>query len=797
MNEILFPPPVAPAVTLKQLGLDERSDRIGRGITRASALSQSLSALGAGYADRIGRTVREAGRQNAAAMRDIWSEKRGGQALARDWIEYATDFAQRSALFLDIMREVGNTFNEQLADPARPPVLVYEYEVVVDGRKLARPVNYQLLRIVPPAGVTVDPRERPYIIVDPRAGHGPGIGGFKTDSEVGIAFERGHAVYFVSFFPLPEPGQTLADVTAAEGVFVREVAERHPDAPKPAILGNCQGGWATALVAASNPHVTGPIVLNGAPLSYWSGERGKNPLRYLGGLSGGALPAVLASDLGDGRFDGAHLVLNFEKMNPGNTWWRKYYNVFANVDTEGPRFKGFERWWSSYFFMTEAEICWIVENLFIGDKLEHGVAVLGKGGPVDLREIKAPIIVFASKGDDITPPQQALNWIGRVYGDEREIRARGQTVLYVVHEEIGHLGIFVSAKVARKEHDRIATTLDAVEALAPGLYEMRIDKAVGADGKPHYVVDFEERTIADVRAYDDGEDDEEPFAVVAKLSEFLVSAYKIMLQPMVRAMVTPAFAEALVQSHPLRLRRVLLSDRNPLTLPIAPLAEAARQARKPAAPNNPFFQSEKLFAGLVEQTLDFWRDVKSATDELTFYSIYANPFMARLVEQDKTIPNSGLDATLRELPQVTNALQNVARGGYAEAVIRMLVLMAHSRGSVRQSRLERSNEILQSAEPFHSLGEQERTRMINEQTLIIDFEPQAAIAALPTLLPNAADRERAIALVEEIAGDVSEMSEPTVRMLAGLRAALGLTSKATPQARGAAAPASPTLEVRQ
>ena len=138
--------------------------------------------------------------------------------------------------------------------------------------------------------------------------------------------------------------------------------------------------------------------------------------------------------------------------------------MFANVDTEGPRFKGFEKWWSSFYMMNAAEIRWIVENLFIGNKLQCGVAALGRGA-VDLREIQAPIIVFASKGDDITPPPQALNWIAEVYGDQREIRARGQKILYIVHEEIGHLGIFVSAKVARKEHDRIVTTLEAVEAL--------------------------------------------------------------------------------------------------------------------------------------------------------------------------------------------------------------------------------------------------------------------------------------------------------------------------------------------
>ena len=68
------------------------------------------------------------------------------------------------------------------------------------------------LRILPPSGVEVNDQKRPYVIIDPRAGHGPGIGGFKEDSEVGVALRAGHPVYFVIFFPEPEPGQTLIDV---------------------------------------------------------------------------------------------------------------------------------------------------------------------------------------------------------------------------------------------------------------------------------------------------------------------------------------------------------------------------------------------------------------------------------------------------------------------------------------------------------------------------------------------------------------------------------------------------------
>ena len=146
-------------------------------------------------------------------------------SVAELWAEgarYGVDFAQRSILFWDTLRKRGNNFLEHERQ-GLPPVLRFDYETVMDGRSFRRPVNYALLRIIPPKGVTVDPKRRPYVIIDPRGGHGPGIGGFKDDSEVGVALHEGHSVYFVSFFPEPEPGQTLLDVCNAEREFVHRV----------------------------------------------------------------------------------------------------------------------------------------------------------------------------------------------------------------------------------------------------------------------------------------------------------------------------------------------------------------------------------------------------------------------------------------------------------------------------------------------------------------------------------------------------------------------------------------------
>jgi hypothetical protein len=141
--------------------------------------------------------------------------------------EYLRDAWRRSILFLDVLRRRGNIYQAQKAK-AVPHVLGFEAELVLDGRTLPRPVNYGLVRILPPEGVETDEGKRPFVVVDPRAGHGPGIGGMKQDSEIGVALRAGHPCYFVGFTPEPIPGQTVEDVWNAEGAFIEEVARRHP-----------------------------------------------------------------------------------------------------------------------------------------------------------------------------------------------------------------------------------------------------------------------------------------------------------------------------------------------------------------------------------------------------------------------------------------------------------------------------------------------------------------------------------------------------------------------------------------
>src|SRR5215831_7958346 len=439
-------------------------------------------------------------------------------------------------------------------------VLQYTAELIIDGRKLDEPVNYALVRIVPPKGVEIDMKRRPFVVVDPRAGHGPGIGGFKADSEIGVAMKAGHPCYFIGFLPEPMPGQTIERIARAEAQFIEAVISRHPEADgKPCVIGNCQAGWAVMILASLRPELFGPLIIAGAPLAYWAGVHGKYPMRYSGGLLGGSWLTALSSDLGAGKFDGAWLVQNFENQNPSNTLWTKQYNVYSKVDTEADRYLEFEKWWGGHVNLNAEEIQFIVDELFIGNNLAAGKIEMSDGQKVDLRKIKSPIVVFCSKGDNITPPQQALNWIFDLYADVDEIRAYGQTIVYTVHESVGHLGIFVSGGVAKKEHAEFSSNIDLIDTLPPGLYEAIFEDKTAETVNPDlaqgkWIMRCEQRTLDDLRAMGgNSPEDERRFATAKKVSEINLANYRTYVQPWVRAMATPQMAEWMRKLHPLRV----------------------------------------------------------------------------------------------------------------------------------------------------------------------------------------------------------------------------------------------------
>jgi pimeloyl-ACP methyl ester carboxylesterase len=724
-------------------------------IKQSSEAARTVSDLSALHIQKLSKTIRldskkiehliECANQDTQVLKT---------ATLSDWLQmytaYVRDSVQRQALVFDALRKRGNVYTDHI-DSGMPPVLDFQYDVVVDGKDLNPPVNYLLLKITPPAGVVIDPERAPVLIIDPRAGHGAGIGGFKPDSQVGDAFDDGHQVYFCAFRPMPEPSQTIAHVRDAEIFFLGKIAEEHPHSPKPILVGNCQGGWAAMLVAAKAPRLVGPIVLNGSPMSYWAGKVGENPMRYTGGLRGGSLPALLMADLGNGLFDGAVLVQNFESLNPANSFFKKYYNLYAHVDTEAERFIEFERWWGGFCFMTEAEIRWIVENLFIGNKLAIGEAILD-GERVDLKKIESPIIVFASHGDNITPPQQALNWIPDLYSSAEEIKALGHRIVYILHDSIGHLGIFVSSKIAGREHEAITDTVRAIEALSPGLYEMLLE-----DDSERVHIRFEPRSIDDILHLDHNREEEPLFAEVARMSKINSETYQRVGRPLVKALTTNESAQMMRNLHPLRTQRFVFSDKNPFMPMLDSLSNQASQDRVKLNPSNPFLIAEKIGAEIFEMQLNLYRDVRDAWAESCFFAMYTSPISRAVFHPTAEEHPLHSEIDVMKMPEIQAALANIEQGGLAEACVRMLHLLNKARGYVRRTRLERELQVLKRQDLFPDLSDQEIKKILHQQSLIVDFDQVNAIATLPLLLKTPENRQAALDLVMEIAGPREKM----------------------------------------
>jgi len=693
---------------------------------------------------------------------------------------YWLDAWQRSILFLDVLRERGNTYLEHSAKEV-PHVLSFQAELVRDGRTLERPVNYALVRIVPPPGTQLDPAKAPIIVVDPRAGHGPGIGGMKQDSQIGVALAAGHPCYFIGFLPKPIPGQTIEDVCRAEAIFIEDVAARHPDAEgKPVVIANCQAGWQIMMMAAIRPELTGPIMLAGSPLSYWAGVRGKNPLRYLGGMLGGTWLTALAGDMGNGIFDGAHLVANFESLNPANTYWTKAYNVYSKVDSEKERFLDFETWWGSPVMLNAQEMQWIADNLFVGNRLSTGQIRTADGVRVDLRNIRAPIIVFCSWGDNITPPQQALDWITDLYDHEREIIANGQTIVYTMHHSIGHLGIFVSGKVATKEHGEFVSCMEMIDVLPPGLYEAVITDVDENTVNPElvqgrYLFRLEARTVNDIRALggNDAADDQR-FATVARVSEINQGLYRTLAAPAIRAAMPEPAAEALRSMHPNRLRFAMFSDRNPLMQPVKALAESVRAARQPVTADNPLLELERATSAWITSCLQSYGEFRDTMTEMMFLSTYGSPLLQSLVglgAQQTAAPPHHIERDLaRETAEARMQAELEHRfeeGHVAEAVLRALIYIRLPEGRVDERGFAMLKLIRASQPPSKRISLPRFKEMMREQFLLVCLDEERGVTTLPRLLgADAVEHDAALEILHRVLAATGGMSEEGRRRLA-------------------------------
>ena len=375
-----------------------------------------------------------------------------------------------------------------------------------------------------------------------------------------------------------------------------------------------------------------------------------------------------------------------------------------------------------------------------------------------------------------TPPQQALGWILDLYRDVDEIRQYGQTIVYTVHETVGHLGIFVSGGVAKKEHAEFSSNIDLIDVLPPGLYEAtfesKSDDTVNPDlASGKWIMRCEQRTLDDLRALgSNSPEDERRFATAKKVSEINLANYRTYVQPWVRAMATPQMAEWMRNLHPLRVSYEAFGREGPLMKKVATDAETVRENRKPVTKSNPFLEAQETVSKSVVNALDKWRDAQEALSESMFLAIYGSPALQAAVGIDPNVDPSprpemsaehrkALDARIAELKS------KIPSGGLRECGIRALLYIGMARGMVDERSLEALRRMRREDNGSRLTLAQFKS-LVREQFFMLLLDPEASLAAIPKMLPqDMGARRAAFAAIHEVLSAAREISGETQKRL--------------------------------
>jgi hypothetical protein len=387
-----------------------------------------------------------------------------------------------------------------------------------------------------------------------------------------------------------------------------------------------------------------------------------------------------------------------------------------------------------------------------------------------------------------------LDWILDLYDDEREIVMNGQTIVYTMHHSIGHLGIFVSGKVATREHGEFVSCMELIDVLPPGLYEAVItdidENTVNPellDGK--YLFRLETRTLDDIRALGGNDaDDDKRFATAARVSQINLGLYRTLAAPAVRMAVTQSAAETLRATHPNRLRFAMFSDRNPAMQPVQALAESVRATRQPVSEDNPLRAIENAMSSWVTAYLQAIGEYRDAMTEAVFLNTYGSPLLQALVGLGE--PQHKIERDLVREAEATRLRSDLEHrfdaGGLTEATLRALVYIRLPEGSIDERGFS-VLKLIRASRPAHQrISDSQFKAMMREQYLLVCLDAERAFTALPKLLgTDVTERKAALDALHRILAARGDLSDEARRRLARVEAAFDVKPEKVSKAESA------------
>jgi hypothetical protein len=249
-----------------------------------------------------------------------------------------------------------------------------------------------------------------------------------------------------------------------------------------------------------------------------------------------------------------------------------------------------------------------------------------------------------------------------------------------------------------------------------------------------------------------------------------LSLYRAFAQPAVRALASAPAAQWMQSLHPLRLQYELCSDANPLMASLGRLAQGIQEYRCPIADDNPFIRFQEMMSQRIVTLLDSWRDARDAWAEQMFFAIYGSLAVQAFAGVDLAAAHpmrkAGKSRLHNELLQarIAELKSRIPIGGLREALIRSLLYIGTSRGSIDERGFEIVRRIRRSQVGMPHLSLSAFKALVREQYFMLLIDQEASLAAIPSMLPperegraNALDLLRqALSARGEISGEAAE-----------------------------------------
>ena len=283
----------------------------------------------------------------------------------------------------------------------------------------------------------------PTLVDAPHAGHTAVIADYhKGQSLIETLMANGHPHVLLTDWKSATPDMANLEV---DNYLEEMLAVIEDLGGKVNLIGLCQGGWVSAMIAARFPDKVNSLVLAGAPIDTNAGDGPIKKMAQKSPMSFYEEMVAASKGLMPGRF----MLQGWKNMHPEQHYFKNYIELYENIDDAAylSKEETFESWYENPIDLPGRWYLQVIGQLFKENRFANGEFV-GLGRVLKLSDITCPTYLLAGADDDITTPEQVL-------AAEQLI---GTPAAHIQKKTVpgGHIGLFMGSRTLRDYWPEIA-----------------------------------------------------------------------------------------------------------------------------------------------------------------------------------------------------------------------------------------------------------------------------------------------------------------------------------------------------